>query len=432
MNRRDFLLSSAGAAMLVACTKNGVTESNAVPLTDATATTWPTLTTEAEFVPSSTAPPDTTAPAGVTTSTLSSARAGNLPADGVLVVVEFNGGNDALNTVVPIQGRYHDIRPTIGHNDSDLLAIPGTTAYGLHPALAPMKGLIDAGRMTTLAGVGFELPTRSHFMALDMWWQADPAASSVTGWLGRGLDAIGAGAQGPSSGISLGSTGTALQALNVRTTLIHTPKEFALAIPEGTDAAAVTAGWSALSESYSSSLAAVGLLTSVKTSDAAADAVLDLPGAKSITAQLITAARLIETDPTIRTIYIAARGFDTHANQLERHHALLTDFAIGVQAFFDRVNASGVGERVMMMTTSEFGRRSYENASGGTDHGKAGALFLIGPATTGNLHGDLNLENLDDGDVIAHIDPRSLYATGLDWLGAPADEILGGTFERLW
>ncbi len=401
MNRRQFLLATS-AGLVVACSGASKGSKNQ----------------------GSSSPGTLVAPGG------GSATSPDVRGDGILVVVEMNGGNDALNTVVPLVGKYHDIRPTIGHEDDRLLAIPGTTEYGLHPELSALQGLIDAGRVTTLVGVGFERPTRSHFAASDMWWQATPGVISATGWLGRGLDAIGATSVTDTSGISLGPSGTALAATTTKTTAVNEASRFRLEPPKGSDPDLIAAAWSAMSDEHADALAAIGLFVDMKEADPGEDEISDTTGGKTITAQLVAAARLLATDPTIRTIYVSARGFDTHAGQVARHDELMKDLAVGIRTFYERMQLAGLDERIMLITTSEFGRRTYENASGGTDHGKAGALFVIGPNATGRLYGGFDLEDLDDGDLKADIDPRSLYAVGLDWLGAPTDEILGGTFSR--
>ena len=94
--------------------------------------------------------------------------------DRILVVIQLSGGNDGLNTLVPLDGRYHSLRPTIGLADDTLLSIPGTDRYGLHPSLAPMQSLITGGQVAAVASIAFPHPTRSHFTQLDDWWSATP------------------------------------------------------------------------------------------------------------------------------------------------------------------------------------------------------------------------------------------------------------------
>ena len=120
------------------------------------------------------------------------------------------------------------------------------------------------------------------------------------------------------------------------------------------------------------------------------------------------------------------------AGQLGTHDGLLAGVAEGISGFFDLLDRSGRRDEVMLMTTSEFGRRVAENGSGGTDHGQAGVQFLAGPVVNGGrVVGDLDLGRLDDGDVPTVVDTRSLYSVALDWLGGPTDELLDGPHDRL-
>jgi len=122
-------------------------------------------------------------------------------------------------------------------------------------------------------------------------------------------------------------------------------------------------------------------------------------------------------------------GFDTHSYQRSAHEELLTNLADGLASFHQRLEADGHADRVLIMTTSEFGRRLQENGSAGTDHGTAGTQFIIGPNQ--GIIGQVDLDNLVDGDVPIYVDTRSMYATALDWLGGPTDEILGQKYDRL-
>ena len=102
----------------------------------------------------------------------------------MLVVVQLSGGNDALNTLVPLDGRYHDARPSLAVADGGLVAMTGTTVYGLHPSFASWKPLLAAGQVAALAGIGFEHPDRSHFVALADWWAGagDRPGQPPDGW----------------------------------------------------------------------------------------------------------------------------------------------------------------------------------------------------------------------------------------------------------
>src|SRR5262249_46072712 len=109
----------------------------------------------------------------------------------VLVVLQLSGGNDALNTVVPHDGLYHDLRPPRRSGDARLLPLSGEPNVGLHPALQPLVQLWDARRLAVLPCVGFATDSRSHFESQDVWWTASPGHTLKTGWIGRWLDATG-------------------------------------------------------------------------------------------------------------------------------------------------------------------------------------------------------------------------------------------------
>ena len=126
-------------------------------------------------------------------------------------------------------------------------------------------------------------------------------------------------------------------------------------------------------------------------------------------------------------------GFDTHSNQRDAHAALLGELSGAVSAFLEDVDEQGHGERVMVMTFSEFGRRVKENASNGTDHGAAAPMFLAGQRSIEGLMGEHpSLTDLDDGDVKFHTDFRRVYAGVLSqWLGWDAAKLVGKEFAPL-
>jgi uncharacterized protein (DUF1501 family) len=379
--------------------------------------------------------PAATAPTTTTAAAPASSPAGSAPAAApsgrVLVVVQLGGGNDGLNTLVPVDGRYHDARPTLALGEG-LVAVPGTQAYGLHPALAPLAPLLAAGHVAAVQALGYPHPDRSHFAALDAWWSGTPGRASTTGWLGRFLDATTAGGDGPMRAVSLGGGTPALAAGHVRPTVVFSPDAFALHPPAGADGAALLDAWAASATGAPDARAAVGVFQHLSAAAApAADPGNEGEVAGDITASLDVAARLITSGDGAQVIYVNTSGFDTHANQAKTHERLLGDLATGITRFEQSLAAAHVDDRVLLMTVSEFGRRVAENGSGGTDHGKAGVQFLVGPMVRGGVYGEPDLGALDDGDVVATIDPRSLYTAALDWLGGPADEVLGGSFDPL-
>jgi uncharacterized protein (DUF1501 family) len=314
--------------------------------------------------------------------------------------------------------------------------IPGTQSYGLHPALAPLQPLLAAGHVAAIQALGYQHPDRSHFAALDAWWSATPGHASTTGWLGRYLDATAGGGDDPLRAVSLGGGTPALAAEHVLPTVVFTPDAFVLTPPRRTDGKALLDAWTTTATAAADARRAVDVFQQLGTPAAPAPPAGAAPGnegevAGDITAALDVAARLIVTGKGTQVIYVNSSGFDTHANQAKTQERLLGDLATGIVRFEQTLAGAHLDDRVLLMTVSEFGRRVAENGSGGTDHGKAGVQFLVGPMVKGGVYGEPNLGTLDDGDVAAQIDTRSLYTAALDWLGGPADEVLGGKFDAL-
>jgi uncharacterized protein (DUF1501 family) len=154
----------------------------------------------------------------------------------------------------------------------------------------------------------------------------------------------------------------------------------------------------------------------------------------SFAQQLKTVARYIFAGLSTRVYYVSLGGFDTHFAQSNRHPKLLETYAQAVNVFLNDLNTNGHLDRVLVMTFSEFGRRVSQNASGGTDHGTANNLFLMGGSLRkkGMYNPLPSLADLDEGDLKYAIDFRNVYATVLTrWLGENHSAILNGTFETL-
>ncbi|HEY4332572.1 MAG TPA: DUF1501 domain-containing protein, partial [Ilumatobacteraceae bacterium] len=152
-------------------------------------------------------------------------------------------------------------------------------------------------------------------------------------------------------------------------------------------------------------------------------------GGGTLSSGLATAAKLITDDPTTRIVVVSAGGFDTHANQLTSQSDLLKDLAAGLTAFMASIAKAGMADDVLVVTTSEFGRRVAENGSGGTDHGTGNVSFVLGTKIEPGIHGNLDLTNLLNGDVRPSVDPRTLYTACLDWIGADATTVLGKRYD---
>ncbi len=422
--RRRFLqlLAASGAGVLGGC------RTTTVPSTEVGAPTATTASSVSEATASTT--PSPAAP--VTTINGSAARSAR-----TLVVVQMNGGNDGLNTVVPDDGRYRDARPTLAIPEGDLVRLGGLDGFGLHPALGPLSRLWDDGRLGIIEAIGFPNPDRSHFVAMDSWWTAD-AAAGPGGWLGRALDGI-EGDLDPLYALALGAGAPVLRGSVHRPVEIVRSADFRFADDLDLEGFAALGGdepadalWAAAAASYGVTVEAVERFAAlVGAGDADDDLVPAREGGASLTDGLATAASLIAAGGPSRLIVVSSGGFDTHAGQLTAHQELLADLAGGVDGFFAQLEGAGVADDVMLVAVSEFGRRVGENASGGTDHGKAGVAFAVGAGVAGGLHGRLDLADLDDGDVRSSVDPRSLFTACLDWIGRDATQVLGRRYDEV-
>lgn len=384
-------------------------------------------------------PTTTVGPVSSTTVAAAQAAAGTgggtAVSDRVLVVLEMAGGNDALNTLVSSSGGYHDARPLIGLDAAEVLPLSGSE-FGLHPALAGIVPFWEAGTMSAVAGVGIADQSRSHFQAMDAWWSGE-ASPSQTGWLGRWLDATlddeRNGVNDPLRAIALGGGSPALVGERTTATAIRNPANFHLRTQPGVDADALVDAFlqtasplmadptlAAAQQAIPGTLDAVALLATASGDDVFGYA-NDVPGAGITALELLTtAANIIRMGIGTRVMTVGINGFDTHADQIDRHDALLRDVAVGLEAFFTSLEASGDLDRVLVVTTSEFGRRVMENGSGGTDHGNGGLQFVFGPTVAGGVvHGGYDLTTLDKGDLPVVVDTRSVYRSALEWLGGP-------------
>ena len=367
---------------------------------------------------------------------------GASPGPRVLVVIDLGGGNDGLNTLVPADGRYRDARPTLAVPESSLVALPGTTAYGLNPALRPLEEWWADGSLVAVNGLAIPDQTRSHFLASDVWWTAQPGSPHGTGWLGRWLDEQ-HDVTNPLRAISLGLANQALVGRVALPTVVADPRTFALLAPPGADADTLTGAFLATAHPASSepvlrasqlavpdAVAAVRTLTpalGTQDDDGADTSSADI----TVTDLLGVAAGIIDLRIGTQVLMVSVTGFDTHADQAARHPELLADLARGLDAFLAEMRARGRADEVLVVTTSEFGRRVEENGSG-TDHGQASVQFLAGAEVAGGrVVGTADLAHLDDGDLPLRIDTRSVYAAALDWLGGPTDDILGAKYDRL-
>jgi uncharacterized protein (DUF1501 family) len=381
------------------------------------------------------------------------ARAAEKGKDTILVVIEMNGGNDGLNTVIPYGDElYRKYRPTLGYKKDEVLRL--NDQLGLNPGMNSFRQLWDQGQLAVVQGVGYPNPDRSHFESMDIWQTADPQRNIKTGWLGRSVNDL----QGQSGFVPILHIGSDRQPLAIQGTpggaiSVNNRQPFKLELGGGTVAQnkarrKLLEELSAPDDKSDDILQFVRLrqlrtITSVeRLHELLAKQRLqpnnlfgpDGPYApNSLPMQLQLVANLIITGFGTRIFYVMIDGFDTHSQQADGHRKLLAQLSDGIANLFNTLKNGGHDKRVLVMTFSEFGRRVQENGSKGTDHGAASCLFVTGPALKGGVVGaHPSLKDLDSGDLKYGVDFRRVYATLLDcWLHCDSKAVLGGKFEHL-
>ncbi|MFI5454402.1 MAG: DUF1501 domain-containing protein [Isosphaerales bacterium] len=356
----------------------------------------------------------------------------------ILVVVQLDGGNDGINTIVPFKDDgYAKHRKAIRLPEKRLIKINGEV--GLHPAMGGAGKLLDSGRLAIVQGVGYPNPNRSHFRSRAIWQSArlDPLEHNGIGWIGRGLDGAPTTRDGAPAALLIGSDSPppALRGRRSVSAALDRLDDFVLADKEN---GFRPAGSSETGEDDLGRFLRRNLLDAYTTADrleavaGTRDSHASYPESE-LARRLRLTARLIKAGLGTRVYYLEQGDYDTHGHQLARHAPLLEDLSSSLKAFLDDLAASRLADQVAVMVFSEFGRRVEENGSMGTDHGTAGPVFLAGPCVRPGLVGDYpSLTDLQDGDLKMAVDFRRVYATVLTgWLGLPSKDALGSAFEPL-
>jgi uncharacterized protein (DUF1501 family) len=351
------------------------------------------------------------------------ARAAGAAKDGrVLVVVQLDGGNDGINTVVPFRDEgYARYRKLSG-------------AIGLHPAMGGAARLLESGRLTIVPGVGYPNPSRSHFRSRAIWQSArfDPREHTGLGWIGRALDGGSPSRDGAPAALLIGpdSPPPALRGRRSVSAALDRLDDYALT-GEAHHTPATTADelGQFLRRSLLDAYATADRLEAVARGS---DSQWSYPESE-LGRRLRLTTRLIKAGLGTRVYYLEQGDYDTHGHQLAHHAPLLEDLSSSLRAFLDDLAASRLADRVLVLVFSEFGRRVQENGTMGTDHGTAGPVFLAGPSVRPGLVGTYpSLTDLQDGDLKMSVDFRRVYAAILQaWLGLPSRAALGGVFEPL-
>lgn len=336
-----------------------------------------------------------------------------LPKGNTLVLIELAGGNDGLNTVVPITDPdYRGLRPEIGIAQSESLGLDSDTA--LHGSMRHFANLWEAGDMQIVEGVGYPNPNRSHFRSIEIWNSGAGAdAYGRDGWVANAFAEGRAPTQTDVSGLVLGGDMGPLvgdgrfSAMRDEETFINTLEN----LPGMRHAVRPTEEKSPLEhvlKTYDSARV-TGDVVLRKLEQSAARG-FQFPGGE-LGDQLYTAARLLEAGVEVPVLKVVQGGYDTHDNQPGEHAFLLEQLSDAVGAFARAMREIGIWDQVTVVTYSEFGRTARENGSYGTDHGTAAPVFAIGGKVEGGFGGQrVDLGRLIDDDLVHTTDYRSLYA----------------------
>src|SRR5438477_8378347 len=364
--------------------------------------------------------------------------------DRTLIVVQMAGGNDGLNTVIPLtDSLYPKMRPTLAIPNTQALSLDGR--LGLHPNLAPLKNLWDQGHLAIVEGVGYPNQSLSHFQAMDIWQTLDLNGTGSEGWLGKLVSGWVDKDGHPFKVLDVGvQTAQALSSISSPVPTLASVNAYRV-YPDPADTDNGNARLQALMKLYntypkSSPYAALLDTTALNAREGSRelhDADANYKPAATypagpFAAGLKVLAEAIVQGLGLRVGYVTLGGFDTHANQQQTHDLLMKTLADGLSAFYTDLAHHGKADSVVVMTWSEFGRRVEENGSLGTDHGTAAPMFVLGNAVNKGIFGEPpSLSSLDEnGNLKYSTDFRSVYATVLDrWLGASSKDVLGGSFS---
>ncbi|MEZ4918056.1 MAG: DUF1501 domain-containing protein [Saprospiraceae bacterium] len=387
----------------------------------------------------------------------------------VLVIIQLKGGNDGLNTLIPIfqYDTYANMRPNIkvpDSGDGQYIELDSTVKNsfrtGLNPAMTAIKELYDKGWANIIQGVGYQSPNLSHFRSTDLWLSGGDGTFSVaetsTGWIGRSLQALYPDVKGKPItsmpdplGIQVGDPNPSLG--------FHTETEHQSAInlsgqdPAGFYSLVQTIGGAPIDNVPDSEHGEeLEYIMSVEQSVSEyAQRITDVFNAGtnalsypniSLANQLKTVARLIRGGCKTKVYLCSTGGYDTHSAQVAvgqtyegNHYDLLWNLSQSVKAFMDDLDAMGIADQVMACSFSEFGRTVYENGSNGTDHGTLAPMFVFGKGVKPGISGpNVNLSNLTSGNHLQNMnfDYRQVFGTLLqDWLGVNDYVMAASTFD---
>ncbi|MEM6771249.1 MAG: DUF1501 domain-containing protein, partial [Bacteroidota bacterium] len=360
----------------------------------------------------------------------------NPDSDRVLVLVQLNGGNDGLSTLVPLNhfDRLMQVRSNLLVPENRLLNIDNELAF--HPSAAGLHQLYQSGKMAAVQGVAYPDQNRSHFRSTDIWTSASDADELVTsGWLGRNFarenPAFPDGfpnedAPHPFAVVMGNQVSQTCQGVGTNFSMAVTDPFNLLTLAGGDDAALPDNFYGEELDFLRTSIVQANAYGEVvKDFAEQGESLVNYPDTRFANS-LKNVAYLISGGLQTNVYVVSLGGFDTHANQVVNgdpesgiYAGLLETLSEGLAAFHQDMEALGLNKRVLSMTFSEFGRRIRSNQSLGSDHGTAAPLFLMGSCVRGGVLGDnaeigTNVSN-DEG-VAMQYDFRDVYGTVFqDW-----------------
>lgn len=371
----------------------------------------------------------------------------NADNDHVLVLIQLAGGNDGLNTLIPLEtySDYNRIRPNIAIPESRVLKLANNLKTGLHPSLTGMQQLYNEEKLCAIQAVGYPSADGSHFRSMDIWLTgADADQYLSTGWAGRYLNN-----QYPNYPIGFPNDTMpdplALQIGSVLSPVFLSPTGFdALAIDDSLNFYDLIDAIQDPVPNTPSGVELTYLRTIARQTNKYADVIKTAvakvtqqspyPADNYLAAQLKAVARLVAGGLKTKIYMVGMGGFDTHAGQVNggntltgNHSGLLKQVSEAITAFSADLKQLGVSKRVLGMTFSEFGRRMQSNGSLGTDHGAAQPIFLFGDSVKQGVLGKnpaipSNTQAVDN--VPMQYDFRSVYSTILrDWFCLPPQQV---------
>ena len=369
--------------------------------------------------------------------------------DPVLVILQLTGANDYLNTIVPYTNSlYWDNRPKV--NIPQDLVLPIDDELAFRSEVEQFKGIYDKGNMAIIHGVGFQNSPRSHFRAMDIWHTCEPESIGIDGWVAKVIRDLDPNGENVLKGVNFGqglpramamrgvpvtsvnnlatygvfSSVRSLASEDERTQLLDSfARMYAPAIGTGPTMEYLgQTGLDALKGADVIKLAPERYSSTIEYAN------------NAIAKSLKDVAQVHLADLGTQVFYTSHGPFDTHFDQSGSHAKLWIEISGALDSFFADLKEHNASENVVVMLFSEFGRRVKDNGTG-TDHGAAGAAFVIGDRVNGGMYGEypsLKTEDLTQGDLAPNYDFRGFYASLVDkWLGLDPVPIVGGKFEQM-